>query len=208
MRIWSKLAILSAIFATCLPARGEILIYQMSMSFFSTLGDEEPWTSVSQEKVTSYLILDVEYASDGTIESVNNAVRYELERYGIYKWYVTETHYFDVANVEVRGRMTLALVEKEYLAGAEIFVLTGQTRNTGIGLSGGEQRSVAKRLTGNIMVVITGEEGGYQICDVSMRLNSRWTKSANNEYEGNQDFDYAAESIVEPYLEGRGYKKG
>ena len=208
MKMWLKLAIMSAIFATCLPARGEILIYQMNMSFFSTLGSEEPWTSVSQERATAYLILDVECASDGSIESVNNAVRYELERYGIYKWYVTETHYFDVANVEVRGRMTLALVEKEYLAGAEIFVLTGQTRNTRIGLSGGEQRAIAKRLVGNIMVVITGEESGYQISDVSLRLNTRWTQSANNENEGNQDFDYAAENIVEQYLEDRGYIRG
>lgn len=205
MKIWSKLAIILAILTTCLPAHGEILIYQMNMKFFSTLGEEEPWTSVSEERVNAYLVLDVDYAPDGSIDSINNAVRYEYERIGRYKWYYTQTHYFQVASIDSGRSTEWIMVEMEYLAGAEIWVMSGKARNAKIGLGNDEKRAVARSLKGDIHVALSGVEGGFQTCEFSMRLNSRWTQQANDVNQGNQDFSYATEDIVEEYLEEKGY---
>lgn len=208
MKMWSKLAFMSAIFATCLPARGEILIYQMKMNYFSTLGQEEPWTSVSEDKVNAYVVLDVSYAPDGSINSINNAVKYEYDVWGRFKWYWTQVHYFQVANIETDRATEWVIVETEYLAGAEIWVMKGKAMDAKIGLSGNEKRVVARQFKGDILVVLTGVEGGYQTCSFSMRLNTQLTQRANDINEGNQDFDYAMDDIVEEYLEDKGYNPG
>ena len=45
------------------------------------------------------------------------------------------------------------------------------------------------------------------MCTMSIRLLQRWTKCANHPDEGNRDFDYAVEQIVEEWLQRRGYEE-
>ena len=104
------------------------------------------------------------------------------------------------------GRSTeWILVEKEYLAGAEIWIMRGKARDADIGLGRDEKRAIARSIKGDIHVAYYGVEGGFQTCEFSIRLNSQWTKQANDVNQGNQDFSYATEDIVEAYLEDNGY---
>jgi hypothetical protein len=168
--------------------------------------DDELW-EVEDEIVRGYLILDLTYNQNGTPTVVVDANQIEYQVRGRNKWYYQWEHWFDFSEIEMEKGVLWVLMEKytDDIEG-EIFVMTGKARDKRIGLGKDEPRSVAKAVKGEILADWTTGEGILQICEISLRLQSKWTKRANDANEGDQDFDYAVSDIVMAYLDDKGYQ--
>jgi len=206
MKMLSKSAIVLAILAICLPVHGEILIYKKTMKCLMASENDVLW-DVDEEKDRGFLVLDVIYDANGAVSEIRDAEQIDFERNGRYKWYWQEEHWFQFAGIELEKSLLWVLMQKySNEGGAEIFVMTGKAKDTRIGLGKDERREVAKTIKGDILADWVDSEGIVQICTISLRLQTKWTKQANDENEGDQDFEYAINDIVKAYLEKRGYR--
>lgn len=206
MKMLSKSAIVLAILAVCLPAHGEIIIYRKTMKCLMASEEDGLW-DVDEGIYRGYLVLDVTYDSNGAISEIQAAEQIYYESIGRNKWFWQEEHWFQFAGIDLERGFLWVLMEKDSdEGGGEILVITGKAKDTRIGLGKDEPREVAKAIKGDILADWIIGEGIVQMCTISLRLQSRWTKRANDENEGDQDFEYAVFDIVKAYLENRGYR--
>jgi hypothetical protein len=206
MNITSKSAIIFLLLAICMPARSEILIYKKTLKCLTASEDDELW-DVEYEIEKGFLVFDVGYDPNGAITSIHDVDQIDYERSGRNKWYYLRDPWFDFARTEIEKGILWVFMEKDTDSiEGEILVMTGKAKDKKIGLGRDEPRGVAKTIKGKILADWITGEGILQICTISLRLHSGWTKRANDADQGNQDFDYAVSDIVMAYLDDKGYQ--
>jgi hypothetical protein len=207
MKMATRLTMVLAVLAICLPADGEILIYSKTMTSFEVVGEEIPgngpewdWAMDSGRR-TGYLVLDVDY-EDGEIVEIYDAVQVEYWREGPDKYYRQIDHTFDVNRVEIDGVVHWVLEDlTEEPGGLRFMIVEGRTRTTNIGLGWAMQRPVPTVLQGAFLRSASIEGYIYRrACCVSLRLNFWWTRLANHSAIGGQNFEFAEQDIVKAWL--------
>lgn len=216
MKMATRLTMILAVLAICLPAHSEILIYRKTMTCFEVEGEEVlgngpgwDWAMYSG-RPKGYLILDVNYV-DGQIAQIDNAVQVEYWIEERHRYYRQIEHAFDVERVEIGGALYWVLEDltDEPLDGLRFMIIQGRTRNTNVGLGRGIQRPVAPLLKGAFLRRASSDTYVYRrvCCSMSLRLHTWWTRRANSFVIGNQDFEYAEWDIVKTWLERIGYEE-
>lgn len=206
MKPLSKSAIIFVVLTICMPVRSEILIYKKTTKCLTAYEGDEFW-EVEDEINRGYLVLDVTADPNGEVTGIHSAEQIEYVRRGRNKWYWQQEHSFEFSGIEIEKGFLWVFMEKDTsdIEGG-IFVMTGKAKDSRIGLGKDEPRGIAKRIKGDILVDWIIGDGVLQICTVTLRLQSKFTKRANDENEGDQDFEYAVFDIVKAYLNDRGYQ--
>ena len=204
MKTLTKFVMLLAVLAFCLPADGEILIYTKTMKCFEAEGealDGDPfdWLWVGDERITGYLILDVVYNGDGTIDFIDDAHQVEYWRDGGERWYEQWWEGYDVERIEVEdrwGRPTVYWVLEDWwydeiangvaweYIGFAMYRGKARMANIGLGWTEAERREVASMLEGCYLYFdwYLDEPDEYLekgTCCVTLRLHPWWTRLAN-----------------------------
>jgi hypothetical protein len=208
MRVVTKLVILLAVLAICMPAQGEILVYSKLYDCWGASSPDMLVWDVDEWMQRGFLVLNVIYV-DGDIVEVDGAYQVEYVRDGRDKLYWDYPEEFTIERVEVGGEVIWVL---EYILAtetteAEIIMVRGKPRDINIGLGRNEKREVARELTGYWLDLQLGMGVEKQMCTFSLRLHSRFTKLSNHPDECNQSFECAVLGLVIPWLEGRGYEE-
>jgi hypothetical protein len=209
MKTMGKLVMLLAVLAICMPAQGEILIYSKQYNcWWAASADLAVWNMQSWTQ-KGFLVLDVEYDS-GEIVAINQAeqIEYEKEDDGDKVYWQIEEDY-EIERIEVDGEViwVIEYVYADNPTSAEIIMVRGKPKNKNIGLGRNAKREVARQLTGYILYLDIGMGVQKEMCTMSLRLHSGWTKCANDPEECDQDFDCARLDIVKAWLERRGYEE-
>jgi len=205
MKMLSKSAIIFVLLAICLPVRGEILIYKMTLKCLMVSEDDELW-DVEEDVDRAYLVIDVAYDPNGAVSEIRDANQVEYKRSGRNKWFWRQDRLLSLEAIELEKIVLWIFMERDFSGeGAELLVLTGKAKNMDIGLGRDEKREVARAAKGEIHADWVTDDGILQICTISLRLHSKWTKQANDVNEGDQDFSYAVFDIVTAYFEDRNY---
>ena len=165
---------LLAVLAFCLPADGEILIYRKTMKCFEADGevviDSPDWTwDAGDERVTGYLILEVEYDENGEIIEINDAEQVEYWREpwseGGDRWYEQFVEGFDVERIEIEDRWGRPIVYwvledwDTWEDGIWFVMHKGKARMVNIGLVGDQRRN--ERLPRCLKAVSRLGNGGW-----------------------------------------------
>ena len=216
MKTLTRLTMVLAVLAICLPADGEILIYRKTMTCFEVEGEEvigngPAWDwAMYRGWPRGYLILDVNYV-DGQIAQIDNAVQVEYWVEEGHKYYRQIEHTFDVNRVGTDGAVYWVLEDltAEPLDGLRFMIVRGRTRNTNLGLGWGLLRPVPSVLRGAFLRRASSDTYVYrQVCySMSLRVHWSWTRRANSAIGGDQDFGYAEWDIVKTWLERLGYEE-
>ena len=204
MRTWMETTIALTIFFLCIPAKGEIVIYNTKTEEFTAKGNEQPWVEVKNRKNNGFLILDVIFSEENSITGIRNALEISYKTLGQYKWYGQKVHEFDFEPVRLHNRLLWMLVQKYYESGAEILILDGWASNVRIDSTKREKRRLPKKLDGYYLSDLDIETRTIQTVEMKMRLNKGMTRLANESDGGNGDFDYAVNLIIDN-LRQKGY---
>ena len=234
MKKLAKLVMLLAVLAFCLPADGEILIFNKTVKCWwadaQRIVDGVDWTwQVGDERITGYLILDVEYDENGEIDYINSAEQVDYWREGRERWYEQEGEGYDVERIEIPGRTELAPPTVYWVLedwdtwsngsdGIWFVMLRGKARmvNIGLGWAAEEKREVASVLEGCCQYwenwldeepIPDIEYIEKEMCSETLRLHPWWTRLANDPEIGNGDFEFAVFDIVKAWLEWLGYEE-
>jgi hypothetical protein len=212
MKTLMKVLIVLIVLVFCVPANGEILIYQKTIRGFDCNSLDDQW-EVNERRDRGYLILEIEYDSEGeeqTIEVIN-AVQIEYFKEDDSKWYVVdEMHSFWLIRADYNGKIAWILLESSIniiIGDVDILMLQGLAADCSIGLGTDVQREAAKRLKGNFLSdQQLSINHTIETLRISLRLHSQWTKIANNPNRLNGSFDDAV-ADVEAGLIKRGYEE-
>jgi hypothetical protein len=205
MKMLLKSTIVLSMLSICMPVKGEILIYKNTVRCLTASENDELW-DVDEEIERGFLILDVTYDPNGAVSGISDVEQIRYVKTGRYKWYWEQEHRFEFAGIEIEKGVLWILMERDMGEGSgEILIITGKAKDKRIGLDRNERREVARAFRGEILADWIISDGIVQMCTVSLRLQSSFTKRANDVDEGNQDFEYAVSNIVKEYLRGRGY---
>ncbi len=199
MRILLKIGVLIILFVICIPAQGDILIYNKTVKCWNATETDGEWT-VESEKIRGYLVLEVTYDVNGVFETIEEAVQVEFYRDSNGKWYDTVEHDFDFARV-VGDNVQWVLVESTLAdPEAEMLMLSGRVRTTRIGLS--EPNEVALALKGDLLNYDPAEDNDLlQMCQWSLKLNRLWTRWMNiDDLDAEQTYEFLV-----TILETKGY---
>jgi hypothetical protein len=212
MKTLVKLALVLVLFALCVPANGEILVYSKiyhCWEAWEVFDDGVGW-AVDEWTQKGFLVLDVEYYQ-GEIVAINSAEQIEYWRGRvdgeIEKWYWQIKEDFIIERVDIGDEVIWVIEEVEAEEAVGIVMLRGKARNMNIGLGRDNPREVARVLNGYIMYIYLGEGIDKAMCTMSLRLHCPWTKLANNPDGCDQDFECAVFDIVKAWLERRGYQE-
>ena len=209
MKTLAKLVLVLVLFALCVPANGEILIYSKSYhcwEAWEVLDNGVDW-EVDEWTQKGFLVLDVEYYQ-GEIIAINSAEQIEYDRRDKEYWQIKED--FEIERIDIGDEVIWVLEEYEIDTGPDlvaIVMIRGKAKDMNIGLGRDNQREVARVLNGYIMYLYLGEGIEKGMCTMSLRLHSKWTKCANNPEECDQDFECAVFDIVKAWLQRRGYEE-
>lgn len=201
MKALVKLAALLAVLTICIPAKGEILIYNKTMTGFAAEGDgvTDPsnqsvvnWDWLAGKRVDKgFLILDVEMDENDHITNINEAVQVEYWKNGHEKYYEEIPHSFEIQRIVANGS-TYWVLRDIYAPDADqisIIMVEGQVKMSNIGLGSKEnQKEVPLKLSGSVLTFLYGQEQYLhyiyeEILTVSLRLNQQWTRLANEYWE-------------------------
>ena len=210
METMKKLFALLFLLAVYMPARGEILIYQKTIRGFDCNSLNDDWDVVERHN-RGYLVLEIEYEYVEEVKIINvlNAKQIDYFNEDDNKWYEVEEHEFEVKRADFNGKLMWFLTETivERFIGIQILILQGSAVDTRIGLGKEVLREIPKKLKGNNLndqqLSITHFIDRW---DISLRLNSQWTKIANNPNRINGNFDDAVTDI-EVGLINKGYEE-
>jgi hypothetical protein len=217
MKAVSKLAMLLAVLAICIPVYGQgevdILIYAKTIKCWEAWEVEDDGVDweIEEEHITAFLVLEALYDDlTGEILEILDAVQIEYWKDGRDKIYGSFGEEYIIERVDV-GDDVIWVLEQLYgdtePEWGEILMIRGKAKDTNIGLGRDEKREVAKRLNGYILYLYLDEGVEKSMCTMSIRLLQRWTRLANDPDEGDSDFDYAIDEIVGAWLTKRGYEE-
>lgn len=195
MKTMAKLAMLLVVVSICLPAQGDILIYNKTVTWEGVeLGEGD---DIYKETNRGFLILEVTY-EDGEITSVENATQIIYGGYGSEKWTDEWDHDFDIQRYQDGNIIGYGLTEYDSDDGYfYAFSVNGRANEQDIGNA--DPNEAPQRLAGNAIEHDTGnysERGSYDL-----RLNNAFTRTANEE---GMDFEEAYD-MVRDWLADRGY---
>lgn len=209
MKTLAKLAILVAVLAFCLPAYSEILIYEYS-SNGDYYGRRNGVWEVEIEDDRGYLVIEVMYNTDGTIE-LNQALYIEYWGDNEGKWFRVVESGFDleIERVEYGGEVQWLFLERD-VEETEIHLMTiaGKAYNQDIGKE--DKREVATKLNGYDLEVQRDPMAERFYCEmeeVTAALHSRWTKYANDDEKGLAQNYAATVQYVKDELQKQGYQE-
>jgi len=234
MKMFAKLVMLLVVLAFCLPADGEILIFNKTMRGFFAEGElsdpndiESPldWDA-GEETLSGYLILEVEYDANGLIVDIGDAVQVEYWMEGIHGYYAQFWHYFEVERIEVEtlyyGDVVYWVLTDSFNEGFEmVYLMMVRGGNpwmlpTDI-YNWEELREIVFVLNGSALWFHLDWDGyslveaEKEIYDVSLYLNFWWTWMANGEFDTTKyddPWDWAENGIVKYWLsEVLGYEE-
>jgi len=212
MQIIVKLVILLTVLSINIPTQGEILIYSKLCHCWSAASaDMETW-NVDTGIQRGYIILDVDYDPNGELNEIIDIEQTEFkkEENGDKVYWEVEADY-EIESIETDDEViwVIEYIDADDSDTAEIIMLRGKSKDMGIGLAGNPKREVARELTGYILYLDIGMGVEKQMCAMSLRLQSSWTKQANNPREGgcNQHFGCSSWGIVHFHLERRRYQE-
>lgn len=212
MKTLVKLVLALVLFAVCVPAQGEILIYSKTYRCWEAsevFDDGVDWI-VDEWTQRAFLVLDVDYDEGGEIDDIDGAEQIEYEKDVREKWYWQIKEDFMIERIEVDGEVIWVIEE---LQGdfepdwVDIMMVRGRAREMNIGLGRDDKKEVARVLNGYIMYLSLGMGIEKAMCTMSLRLQSRWTRLANDPEECEESFDCAVYGIVKDWLERRGYRE-
>jgi hypothetical protein len=218
MKTVTKLAMLLAVLAICMPAYGQgevrILVYSKTIDCWDAwevIDDGVDW-QMDEDRTRGYLVLEVLYdAVTGEIVDVLDAEQIEYWREGRDRFYEPFEEEYTIERVDVGDEVIWVL---EYLEAdtepdlyAQMLMVRGKTREMNIGFSRDrdDRREVARRLDGNILYLYMGEPIEKSMCSMSLRLHHRFTRLANDPDFGDSDFETTVIAIID-WLEDRGYE--
>jgi len=217
MKTVKKWAMLLALLAICMPAYGQgqvaVLVYAKTINCWEAWEVEDngvDW-AVEEEHITAFLVFEVLYDGlTGEIVDILDAAQIEYWKDGRDKNYWIFEEEYIIERVDVGDEVIWVLeqldgdTEPEW---GEILMIRGRAREMNIGLGRDEKMEVARTLEGYILYLYLDDGIEKSMCTMSIRLLQRWTKCANDPDEGDGDFDYAIEDIVEAWLQRRGYEE-
>ena len=195
MKTMARLVMLLVIVTICLPAQGDILIYNKTVKWEGVEFGEPD--DVYRETNRGFLILEVTI-ENGEITSVDNARQIIYGGAGQDKWTDEWTHYFDIYRFEDGNIVGYGLTEFDSDEGYNYaFSVGGLARRQNIGNA--DPNEVPKHLVGNAIEHEPGdfsERGTYDL-----RLNNCMTRDANKD-----DMTFGeAYNMVREWLTDRGY---
>jgi hypothetical protein len=195
MKTMARLVMLLVVVTICLPVRGDILIYNKTVTWEGVdLGEED---DVYRETDRGFLILEVTYEGD-EITSVDNAIQIIYGGRGQDKWIDEWTHNLDIQRFQDGNIIGYGLVEYDSDDGYFYALwISGRAKEQNIGNA--DPNEVPQSLVGTAIEHDTGnysERGTY-----NLRLNNPATRAANEE---SMDFEQAYDMVIE-HLNARGY---
>lgn len=202
MKALVRFSILFILFAVCVPAQGDIVVYDKTVKCWNATETDGEWT-VENERLRGFLILEVTFDANGILESIDDSVQIEYYRDANGRWYDTVEHDFDFARV-VDGRNVQWVLVESTLDDpeAQMLMLSGKVRNTSIGFA--DPNEVAMRLEGDLLNYDPAEDNDLlQVCQWKMKLDRLWSKWAN---EDAMDAEAIYEVLV-TILVSRGYEE-
>jgi hypothetical protein len=210
METLKKLFVLLIVLAVYVPSRGEILIYQKTISGFDCNAIDDVW-NVVERKNRGYLVLEIEYDYVEEVKVINvlNAAQIEYFKEDDDKWYEVDDHDFVVKRADYNGKLMWFLTDTavDQYIGIEVLMLQGLVADTRIGLGKEELREIPKKLQGNNLNDQQLSISHFiDTRKISLRLHSQWTKIANNPNRINGNFDDAVTDI-EVGLVNKGYEE-
>ena len=184
----------------CVPAHSEILVYNKTIKYWEAVEGTD-W-NVTSETIRGFLVLDVVYNEDGTINDITDAVQVEYGRNDARNKVYTETsHDFGIVRVVYRNRVQWVLVESDSNEnGDELTLLRGSAIDSRIGNV--DPNEIAKSLSGNRLGYWNdGGDEDVVVCEWTLRLKDDWTRWIN---EDEKTLGEALDDI-ELWLEAKGY---
>ena len=208
MRFTIKLFVIFLFFVPYELADADILIYNMSITGYDFNGISGNWEGI-QKKDRGYLILDIRYDDPEDTINVVDAKEVVYWKDGGDYLFITDDQNYQITRILYRGNIWWFLTSS-YADAVEVqaSILNGQSGDVAIDFDKDVTVEVASQLTGRNLSDIQLGIGHYiDMWSIKLRLNSVWTKLANNANNGDGDFDYAVEEIVKAYLIRRGYEQ-
>lgn len=183
---------------------GDILIYKINNSCLEFNGVEGEWEKIVKRE-RGYLILDLNYLEDGTID-VNDAVQVMYWTDRADKLYRESYRYIDIIKIIHSRKLYWMFVEKNAnVIEVQSEILKGDTKDISED-SDNLLGEIAQELKGDYLSDIQLGTGHYiDINSITLRLHMQWTLWANEIDGGDGDFDYAISDIVLKHLQRRGY---
>jgi len=204
------LAIWVIVLAFCLPAYSEILIYEYTTTG-TYYGRRNGIWNVEIEDDRGYEVIEVTYNADGTI-NINQALYIEYWGDNDGKWFrVVESGVdLEIERVEFGGEVEWLFLDRD-IEDTEIHLATlaGKAHDRDIGKE--DKREVATKLNGYDLEVrrnpLAERDFYCEMEEVTVLLQSRWTKYANDDEKGLAQNYAAAVQYVKDELEKRGYQE-
>ncbi len=208
MKFLIKLIVILLFFVLYSQADADILIYKLSITGYDFNGVSGDWEGI-QRKDRGYLVLDIRY--DDPEDTINVVEAREIIYWKDGEDYLFRVYDRDYQITRVLYRDTIWwFLTGSYADAVEVqaMISKGQSKDIAIDFVKDVTVEVASQLTGrNISDSQLGPGHYIDIWSTKYRFYQQWTKLANNENNGNGDFDYAVDEIVKAYLIRRGYQQ-
>ncbi len=201
MKTIVKLVMLLAVLVICMPAQGDILIFNKSVkSQGAELTDDvNDVSDVYTETNRGFLVLEVTYDANDQIESVDNAAQVEYGITSRTKWATRVLHDFEISRYTDGSKIIYSLSEVDSTDDDfDVMLLQGKAKNVDIGNADANEAPV--QLCGRHLY--RDGDDAAEMCNETMRLNRSLTKSAN----GLETVSFAnAYALVQAWLSSRNY---
>lgn len=200
MKTLTKLAMLLAVLAICIPASADILTYKKTLKCWDAFYIGSDLWDIGGSRVRGYFVLEVNYNPDGTLAEVVGSAQIDYWRdREDGKLYEVFEHSFDIIRVADNRSVVWVLVEESADEGdITLIILRGRARGADIGNDADNE--VARQFKGNHLFYLG--DGDYMgTCGWSLRLYKKWTQWSN---EDGDDLD-AAVNNIEAWLAWKGY---
>ena len=198
MKMMAKFVMLLAIVTICLPAQAEIVIYAKTIKCWEAWEADPNVFNVDEYTVKGYLVLDVSFNLDGTVDEINGAAQIEYWKEGRDKWYsVNEEIWSGRRIANGNAGWVLQRMNNQETDQTDAVMLRGLAKYTDIGFGRNEKREIAQTLNGYGLYNLDD----LRMCVWTLRLQSQWMKWSNQDED---DIETTVGHIVE-YLEDRGY---
>ncbi len=200
MKMMTRFVMLLAIVTICLPAQADILVYAKTIKLWEAWESEPYVFNINDWTIKGYLVLDVSFNEDGTLEGIQSAEQIEYWKEGRDKWYTVNKENFNLRTIDYGNiGWVLYQVINNSENEADTTMLRGTAKYTDIGLGRDTRREIAQTLSG--LGLFNERDVDFGWCEWTLRLQQNWTKWSNQDED---DIEATVDNIT-GYLEDRGY---